>query len=113
MGKVSRAIRERDRRLSAIAGLASENERLATLSSFSANAAHELGSPLATIGLAAKEPAIAIRLGESKPSLEADAVSDSASTWVGRTRSAPAEICCFKIVLKVARTSSSAIPATL
>jgi two-component system sensor histidine kinase RegB len=73
VGKVSRAIRERDRRLSAIAGLASQNERLATLSCFSANAAHELGSPLATIGLAAKELAIAIRRGESKPSLEADA----------------------------------------
>jgi two-component system sensor histidine kinase RegB len=73
VGKVSRAIRERDRRLSAIAGLATQNERLATLSSFSANAAHELGSPLATIGLAAKELAIAIRRGESKPSLEADA----------------------------------------
>jgi len=73
VGKMSRAIRERDRRLSAIAGLASQNERLATLSSFSANAAHELGSPLATIGLAAKELAIAIRRGQPKPSLEADA----------------------------------------
>ena len=73
VGKMSRAIRDRDRRLSAIAGLASQNERLATLSSFSANAAHELGSPLATIGLAAKELAIAIRRGQPKPSLEADA----------------------------------------
>jgi two-component system sensor histidine kinase RegB len=73
VGKMSRAIRERDRRLSAIAGLASQNERLATLSGFSANAAHELGSPLATIGLAAKELAIAIRRGQPKPSLEADA----------------------------------------
>lgn len=73
VGKVSRAIRERDRKLSAIAGLAAQNERLATLSSFSANAAHELGSPLATIGLAAKELAIQIRRGHPTASLEADA----------------------------------------
>jgi len=93
VGKVSHAIRERDRRLSAIAGLASQNERLATLSSFSANAAHELGSPLATIGLAAKELAIAIRRGESKPSLESlEADADLVCREVARCREILADL---------------------
>lgn len=73
VGRVSRAIRERDRRLAEIASLAAQNERLATLSAFSASAAHELGSPLATIGLAAKELAIALRRGSVSDVLVADA----------------------------------------
>jgi two-component system sensor histidine kinase RegB len=55
VGEVSKAVRARDRRLATIASLVAQNERLATLSAFSANAAHELGTPLATIGLAANE----------------------------------------------------------
>ncbi|HLV66570.1 MAG TPA: HAMP domain-containing sensor histidine kinase [Polyangiaceae bacterium] len=73
VGRVSRAIRERDRRLAEVAHLAAQNERLATLSSFSANAAHELGSPLATIGLASKELAIALRREAPDSALTADA----------------------------------------
>ncbi|MBK8170815.1 MAG: HAMP domain-containing histidine kinase [Sandaracinaceae bacterium] len=73
VGKVSRAIRDHDRKLLAISKLAAQNERLATLSSFSANAAHELGSPLATIGLAAKEIALAIEHDGPKASLQSDA----------------------------------------
>ncbi|MFO7179222.1 MAG: HAMP domain-containing sensor histidine kinase [Pseudomonadota bacterium] len=73
VGRVSRAIRERDRRLAEVAHLAAQNERLATLSSFSANAAHELGSPLATIGLASKELAIALRRDAPDSPLAADA----------------------------------------
>src|SRR5690606_17716055 len=73
VGRVSRAIRERDRRLAEVAHLAAQNERLATLSSFSANAAHELGSPLATIGLASKELAIALRREAPDSALPADA----------------------------------------
>lgn len=49
---ISGAMRERDRTL---ARMTEQNERLATLSSFSANAAHELGTPLATISIAADE----------------------------------------------------------
>lgn len=73
VGRVSRAIRDRDRRLTEVSNLAAQNERLATLSSFSANAAHELGSPLATIGLAAKELAIGLRRGAPAEALAADA----------------------------------------
>lgn len=73
VGRVSRAIRGRDQRLAEIASLAAQNERLATLSSFSANAAHELGSPLATIGLAAKELAIGLRREPRSSGLAADA----------------------------------------
>lgn len=73
VGRVSRAIRDRDRRLAQAASLAAQNERLATLSSFSANAAHELGTPLATIGLAAKELSIALRRGAEPHELLPDA----------------------------------------
>jgi two-component system sensor histidine kinase RegB len=73
VGKVSRGLRDRDQRLARVTRLAQQNERLATLSSFSANAAHELGSPLATIGLAAKELALAIRRAEPTDSLLTDA----------------------------------------
>lgn len=73
VGRVSRAIRDRDRRLAEAASLAAQNERLATLSSFSANAAHELGTPLATIGLAAKELSIALRRGAGADELLPDA----------------------------------------
>ncbi|MBL8755272.1 MAG: HAMP domain-containing histidine kinase [Planctomycetes bacterium] len=73
VGRVSRAIRDRDRSLAEIASLRAQNERLATLSSFSANAAHELGSPLATIGLAAKELARGLVAGTDGIHLASDA----------------------------------------
>lgn len=73
VGRVSRAIRQRDQRLAEVASLAAQNERLATLSSFSANAAHELGSPLSTIGLAAKELARGIRRASPESGLASDA----------------------------------------
>lgn len=73
VGKVSRAIRDRDQKLAAIAKLAMQNERLAALSSFSASAAHELGSPLATIGLAAKELRLGLDADKSRAELTADA----------------------------------------
>ncbi len=53
VSRLSAALRARERRLAEVAQLAALNERLASLSSFSANAAHELGSPLGTIALAA------------------------------------------------------------
>ncbi|WP_426745475.1 ATP-binding protein [Myxococcus faecalis] len=73
VGRVSRAIRDRDRRLAEVANLAAQNERLATLSSFSANAAHELGSPLATIVLAAKELSAGLQRIPTSAPLVADA----------------------------------------
>lgn len=55
IGRVTTALKERDKRLAEMAELAAQNERLASLSVFSANAAHELGTPLGTIALAAGE----------------------------------------------------------
>lgn len=73
VAKVSRALRERDHRLASVTRLAQKNERLATLSSFSAHAAHELGSPLATIGIAAKELALGLHKNEPASGLIEDA----------------------------------------
>jgi len=72
IGKVSRALRARERQLSEVQQIAVQNERLATLSSFSANAAHELATPLATIGLAAKELSHGLQ-DTSLPQLQSDA----------------------------------------
>jgi two-component system, sensor histidine kinase RegB len=73
VGKVAHAMRERDQRLAEIAKLAEQNRRLALLSSFSANAAHELGSPLATMNLAAEELASALLASAAPESLQSDA----------------------------------------
>jgi two-component system sensor histidine kinase RegB len=89
IGKVSQALRDRDRHLAAVERLALQNERLASLSSFSANAAHELATPLATIGLAAKEIASGLALG--KPArLQSDA--DLICREVARCRKILADI---------------------
>jgi len=55
VGRVSRAVRQLDREAAELRILALQNERLAMLSAFSATAAHELSSPLATIAIAAEE----------------------------------------------------------
>jgi two-component system sensor histidine kinase RegB len=53
--RVSSALRERDAQLVAAQRSAATNERLVSLSTLSAGAAHELGTPLATIAVAANE----------------------------------------------------------
>jgi two-component system sensor histidine kinase RegB len=73
IGKVSRALRAQERQLAQVENMALQNERLATLSAFAANAAHELGTPLGTIGLAANELALAIRRGADAETLSSDA----------------------------------------
>jgi two-component system sensor histidine kinase RegB len=73
VGRVSHAIRERDQQRATMEHMVAQNERLATLSSFSANTAHELGTPLATIGLAAKELSRAV----DDRGLGADLASDA------------------------------------
>lgn len=73
VGRVSTAIRDRDQRLAQLAELRAQNERLATLSSFAANAAHELGTPLATIRIAAQELAQGLHNGAPAVELAADA----------------------------------------
>jgi len=67
IGKVSQSLRDRERHLAAVEHLALQNERLTTLTSFSANAAHELATPLATIGLAAKELSSQVALSGAPP----------------------------------------------
>lgn len=79
--RIAAAIRLRDHRL---AEVAQQNERLAALSSFSANAAHELGTPLATITLAASELRRALEAGRPPHVLLADATL--VSTEVDRCR---------------------------
>jgi two-component system, sensor histidine kinase RegB len=73
VGRVSNAHRARDRRLAEVARLTAQNERLAALSSFSGNAAHELGTPLTTIGVASKELLLALGRGTSGAALVSDA----------------------------------------
>ncbi|HEY2513575.1 MAG TPA: histidine kinase dimerization/phospho-acceptor domain-containing protein, partial [Polyangiaceae bacterium] len=53
--RVSTALRERDLELAAAHRHAATNERLASLSTLAAGAAHELGTPLGTIAVASKE----------------------------------------------------------
>ena len=92
IGKVSQALRDRDRDLAAVERLALQNERLATLSSFSANAAHELATPLATIGLAAKDLAAGVAAADPSrtPRLQADA--DLICREIARCRTILADI---------------------
>jgi len=53
--RVTRALTERDRELERARGAIARNERLASLATLAAGAAHELSTPLATIAIAAKE----------------------------------------------------------
>jgi two-component system sensor histidine kinase RegB len=73
VSRLSSALRARERRLAEVAQLAAVNERLASLSSFSANAAHELGSPLGTIALAAGDLVTALEAVDRASPLSEDA----------------------------------------
>jgi two-component system sensor histidine kinase RegB len=73
VGRLSSALRAREARLAEVAQMAAQNERLASLSSFSANAAHELGTPLGTIALAAGELKAALGASDPGGPLAADA----------------------------------------
>lgn len=53
--RVTHALREREHELQAARNLALRKEKLASLATLAAGAAHELGSPLSTINLVAKE----------------------------------------------------------
>lgn len=53
--RLAAALERRDAELAAVREQATRNERLASLTTLAAGAAHELGTPLATIAVAAKE----------------------------------------------------------
>ncbi|HET7502398.1 MAG TPA: ATP-binding protein [Kofleriaceae bacterium] len=53
--RITSALAERDAELSEARGLAARQERLASLATMAAGAAHELSTPLGTVALAAKE----------------------------------------------------------
>ena len=55
IGRVTRALRQRERELATARERAAKNEQLASLTTLAAGAAHELGSPLGTIAVVAKE----------------------------------------------------------
>ncbi len=70
--RITGALAERERELTEARGLAARQERLASLATMAAGAAHELSTPLGTVALAAKELERALTKA-SDPELAADA----------------------------------------
>jgi two-component system, sensor histidine kinase RegB len=69
--RITGALAERDAELTEARGLAARQERLASLATMAAGAAHELSTPLGTVALAAKE--LEHALSKAEPELAADA----------------------------------------
>jgi two-component system sensor histidine kinase RegB len=72
---MSTAIEKRDTEMSAMRDRAARSERIASLTTLAAGAAHELGTPLATIAVAARELERSIRIS---PGQDAALVEDAA-----------------------------------
>ncbi|MGN6110374.1 MAG: ATP-binding protein [Kofleriaceae bacterium] len=70
--RITGALAERERELTQARGLAARQERLASLATMAAGAAHELSTPLGTVALAAKELERAL-VNAADPGLVADA----------------------------------------
>ncbi len=60
IGRVSRELRQRDAAIARMRDMIAINERLASLTTLAAGAAHELGTPLATIAVVARELELAL-----------------------------------------------------
>ena len=71
--RITGALAERERELTEARGLAARQERLASLATMAAGAAHELSTPLGTVALAAKELERALSKLDHQGDLAADA----------------------------------------
>lgn len=67
VSRLARSLREREQELLATRDRATRNEQLATLTTLAAGAAHELGTPLGTIAVVAKELELAIQQSTDQP----------------------------------------------
>jgi len=72
-GRVTLALRKRERELAALREQAARSEQLAALTTLAAGAAHELGTPLGTIALIARELELAARNAGTSCELVEDA----------------------------------------
>jgi two-component system sensor histidine kinase RegB len=73
VARLQRALQERDERLAQVWFVAARSEKLASLTTLAAGAAHELGTPLATIAVASKDLETALRAEGAQPALADDA----------------------------------------
>jgi two-component system sensor histidine kinase RegB len=70
-GKIADTLRRREREVLALQARVAKNERLASLVTLAAGAAHELGTPLGTIAIVARElERYALQAGDNQPVLE-------------------------------------------
>jgi len=73
IGKVSEALRRREQEVLALQNLIGRHERLASIATLAAGAAHELGTPLGTIAITSRDMELRTMKGGGDPELAADA----------------------------------------
>jgi len=72
IGKVLRALQDREKKLSAMKAVAQQNARLASLTTLAAGCAHELSTPLGTIAVVSKELQRALEKSQIDDQTESD-----------------------------------------